>query len=190
MADKGKLLVVSGPSGVGKGTICKEVVKKTNTMTSVSVTTREKSDIETEGNHYYFISKQEFENRIANNGFLEYAEVFGNYYGTPKDKTEQMLEEGKNVILEIDVQGGIQAKERYPETVMIFILPPDEEALANRIAARGRGEYKATLKKRLEAAAAEIAIGKEKYDHLVVNDRLEKAVKEVINIIETKTGEQ
>jgi guanylate kinase len=190
MAQKGTLLVVSGPSGVGKGTICREVVKKTNTTTSVSVTTREKSDIETEGNHYYFISKQEFENRIANNEFLEYAEVFGNYYGTPKDKTEQMLDEGNNVILEIDVQGGIQAKEQYPETVMIFILPPNEEELASRIAGRGRGEDEATLKRRLDAAKAEIAIGKEKYDHLVINDRLEEAVKEVINFIEIKTGEQ
>jgi guanylate kinase len=134
MAEKGKLLVVSGPSGVGKGTICKEVVKKTNTTASVSVTTREKSDIETEGSHYYFISKQEFENRIKNNEFLEYAEVFGNYYGTPKDKTEQMLEDGENVILEIDVQGGLQAKEQYPETVMIFILPPSQDELAKRIA--------------------------------------------------------
>ena len=188
--NKGKLLVVSGPSGVGKGTICREVVKKTNTTISVSVTTREKSDIETEGNHYYFISRQEFEKRIANNEFLEYAEVFGNYYGTPIDKTEQALAEGKNVILEIDVQGGIQAREQYPETVMIFILPPGRDALASRIASRGRGEDEATLKKRLDAAEAEIAIGKEKYDHLVVNDRLEEAVKEVINFIETKTGEQ
>ncbi len=190
MIKKGKLLVLSGPSGVGKGTICKEVVKRTNTTISVSVTTRDKSDIETEGQHYHFISKQEFEKRIANNEFLEYAEVFGNYYGTDKGITEKLLEEGKNVILEIDVQGGTQAKEQYSETVMIFILPPGRDALESRIAARGRGEDEATLKRRLDAAEAEIAIGKEKYDHLVVNDRLEEAVKEVINFIETKTGEQ
>ena len=187
---KGKLLVISGPSGVGKGTICREVAKRTNTVISVSVTTREKSDIETEGKDYYFVTKEEFLKRIENGQFLEYAEVFGNYYGTSKSRTEELLGEGKNVILEIDVQGGEQVKGKYPETVMIFIMPPSEEELAERIKGRGRGEDKVAAKKRLSAAKDEMCAAEESYDHKILNDRLEKAVKEVIKIIEVKTGEQ
>jgi len=189
MAKRGKLVVISGPSGVGKGTICREVVKKTNTVISISVSTRQRSESETEGKDYYFVSRQEFQKRIANNEFLEFAEVFGNYYGTLKDKTEKLLSEGRNVILEIDVQGGRQVKEKYPETVMVFIMPPSRDELAKRIAGRARGEDAQTAKRRLDGSNREIAEAQKFYDYEVTNDQLQKAVEEVINIIEGKTGE-
>ena len=189
MAKKGKLVVISGPSGVGKGTICKEVVKKTNTVISISVSTRLRSESETEGKDYYFVSREEFQKRIENNEFLEFAEVFGNYYGTLKDKTEKLLGEGKNVILEIDVQGGRQVKEQYPETVMVFIMPPSRDELAKRITGRARGEDAQTAKRRLDGSSREIDEAREFYDYKVMNDQLGKAVEEVINIIEGKTGE-
>ena len=120
---KGRLVIVSGPSGVGKSTICKEVVKRLdNVCMSVSLTTRPKSEEEIDGKDYRFVSKEQFSEQIKQGNLLEYAEVFGNLYGTPKDKVEQCLQSGKTVILEIDVQGARQAKHFYPDAEMIFIL--------------------------------------------------------------------
>jgi len=187
-ADKeGRVVVISGPSGVGKGTICAEVVRRLDDVyVSVSVTTRPKAATETDGEEYWFVSKQEFQRRINNGLFLEYAEVFGNFYGTPKDKVEKALNEGKIVILEIDVQGGRAVKAVYPDAVMIFILPPDKKELARRLTTRGRDKAE-TAAKRLGLAGNEIAEAAGYYENMVVNDDLDRAVQEVINIIKGKT---
>ncbi|OHB85791.1 MAG: guanylate kinase, partial [Planctomycetes bacterium RBG_19FT_COMBO_48_8] len=136
---KGKVVIVSGPSGVGKSTICKEILKKLDYIyLSVSVTTRPKSKTEVDGQDYWFISEEEFQERIDKGLLLEHAEVFGHLYGTPKDKVDEALQAGKVVILEIDVQGATKAKIVFPDAVMIFILPPSAKDLAERLNHRGR----------------------------------------------------
>ncbi len=180
----GKVIVISGPSGAGKSTICREVVRRLEDVhLSVSLTTRPPGPNEQDGRDYWFVSEQEFRDRIERGLLLEYADVFGNLYGTPKDKVDEALESGRNVILEIDVQGGRQAKAAYPDAVMIFILPPDEKTLADRIGRRGRDSAE-VIKKRLEKANAEIAAAKPYYDNMVINEDLEHAIDEVIRIIE------
>ncbi len=181
--NKGKLFVVSGPSGVGKSTICKEVVSRTEARLAVSATTREKSELEVDGRDYHFITRQEFENRIKNDEFLEWAEVFGNYYGTPVSEAEDVIENGGKMILEIDVQGGLKVKNQYPQTVMIFILPPSQNDLDERMVNRGRGEDEETARKRLEKAGQETAMAWQYYDHMVINAELETAIEEVKEII-------
>ncbi len=188
--NNGKLVVVSGPSGVGKSTICNEVVKRTDAVLSVSMTTRTKSAKEQDGRDYYFVSEEEFRDRIKNSSLLEYAEVFGNYYGTPADKVEESLEKGKTVILEIDVQGGLQVKKIFEKVVMIFILPPNQSDLGNRMTGRARGEDEAAARKRLEKAGQETAMAWQHYDHMVINDDLEQAINEVIEIIKSHDGEK
>ena len=180
---KGKLIVISGPSGVGKSTICKEVVKRTGAALSVSVTTRQKSSQEENGRDYWFVSREEFERRIEKGEFLEYAEVFGNYYGTPRDKTQEFLAADRTVILEIDVQGGRTVIAAFPETVSIFIMPPKTDELAKRLDVRGRDSAE-TAAQRLAKANDEIAAAWRIYKHIVVNDELEKAINEVIKIIQ------
>ncbi|MHC4574826.1 MAG: guanylate kinase [Planctomycetota bacterium] len=181
---QGKVVIVSGPSGVGKGTICREVVKRMRDVyLSVSVTTRPKGADEVDGEDYCFISRELFQ-EWANEGLLlEYAEVFGNMYGTPKDKVEEALGSGRTVILEIDVQGAKQVKAKYPDSVMIFILPPSQRELAERMSGRGR-ECAEETKERLGGASGEIATGWQYYEHMVINDDLERAVDEVVEIIE------
>ena len=147
------------------------------------MTTRPPGPGEQDGRNYWFISELEFRRRIETGSLLEYAEVFGNLYGTPKDKVDAVLETGGSVILEIDVQGGRQAKAVYPDAVMIFILPPDEKVLADRLGRRGRDTAEAT-QKRLGGARSEIAAAAQGYDYKVVNEELEHAVGEVIRIIE------
>jgi len=182
---KGKVVIVSGPSGVGKSTICKEVVKRLKDVyLSVSVTTRQKSEAEVDGRDYWFISEDEFRQRISKGLMLEYAEVFGNLYGTPKDKAEKALAAGKTVILEIDVQGAKQVKAAYPDAIMIFILPPTHRELAERISQRARDSSKA-VEERLEEAGTEIAAAWQYYDNMVINDNLEQAVNECIQIIQS-----
>ena len=184
---QGKLVIISGPSGVGKSTICSQIVEKMDAFLSVSATTRTKADSEVDGENYLFLAKDEFEKRIRQDDFLEYADVFGNYYGTPRKPVEAALNEGRVVILEIDVQGALQVKTQRPDAIMIFLLPPRKEALQNRINSRGRGEDEDSKKRRLEEASSEIASAWQHYDHLVVNDDLQQAVQEVVNVIEGKT---
>ncbi len=181
---QGKVIVVSGPSGVGKSTICREVVKRRDDLdVSVSVTTRKPGAAEQDGRDYWFVSEAEFRRRIEQGLLLEYAEVFGNLYGTPKDKVDETLATGRNVILEIDVQGGRQAKAAYPDAVMIFILPPDEKALAQRLSRRGRDSIE-VAERRLNGASSEIAAAWQDYDNMVINEDLEQAVGEVMQIID------
>ncbi|MGE4286648.1 MAG: guanylate kinase [Phycisphaerae bacterium] len=180
---KGKLFVISGPSGVGKGTIVKALCPQ-YAQVSVSATTRPQGKGEVDGTNYYFLTRQEFERRISEGLFLEHAEVFGNLYGTPAKEIKRELEAGRNIILEIDVQGALQVKSKMPEAVMIFILPPSMEELERRIRARGR-DTEEVIAERLEKAALEMKIGKEHYDYFVVNDILENAVRETAEIIDS-----
>jgi guanylate kinase len=183
---KPTVAIISGPSGVGKSTVCREVLKKINAFLSISVTSRAKSELETDGKEYWFVTKQEFQKRIDEDWFLEYAEVFGNFYGTPRRPVEEALAAGKSVILEIDVQGALLVKNHYPDAAMIFILPPNQADLAMRMTNRGRGETEAIAKKRLDGADDEIAAAWQHYNNLVINADLDQAVREVIEIIENK----
>lgn len=181
---KGKVMIVSGPSGVGKSTICKEVVKRLNNIyLSVSVTTRPRSEAEVDGQDYWFISEKEFQERIDKGLLLEHAKVFGHFYGTPKDEVVEALRAGKVVILEIDVQGAKQAKAVFPDAVMIFILPPSAKDLAERMNHRGR-EADEAAEERLNGASAEIAAAWQYYEHMIINEDLQQAVSECVQIIE------
>ena len=187
--EKGKVVIVSGPSGVGKSTICKEVVEQLdNIYLSVSVTTRPKSKAEVDGQDYWFISEQEFQERIDKGLLLEHAEVFGHLYGTPRDKVEKAVKEGQNVILEIDVQGARQAQVIFPDAVMIFILPPTEKDLVERMDNRGR-EAADAAERRLSGASYEVAAAWQYYKHMVINEDLQQAVDECIQIIEDSRSE-
>lgn len=179
--NKGRLFVISGPSGTGKGTICKELIKDDKIRLSVSMTTRNPRDGEVHGVSYYFATKDEFLQKIDAGGFLEYAEVFGNFYGTPKMEVLELLDQGIDVLLEIDVQGALQIKEVYPEAVLVFILPPSMEELRARLTGRGT-ETQDVVERRLGEAAKELSFVKE-YDYAVVNDDLEEAIENVKNVI-------
>ena len=181
---RGKLIIISGPSGVGKSTITRQLVQRLkDAYLSISMTTRLQARTEQNGRDYWFVSREEFHKRVEEGTLLEYAEVFGNLYGTPRDKTEEALSAGKMVILEIDVQGAKQVKGIYPQATAIFILPPSTKVLAERLGHRGResGEVAA---RRLGGASGEIAAAWQFYDHMVVNDDLEQAIREVVQIVE------
>ncbi|MBE5756880.1 MAG: guanylate kinase [Clostridiales bacterium] len=176
-----KLVVISGPSGVGKGTIAKKLIERNENMTlSISCTTRNPREGELNGREYFFISKEEFVDKIKNNGFLEYSEHFENYYGTPKDFVLEKLKE-KTVILEIDVNGGLLVKENMPNALLIMILPPSLEEIKNRLIKRNT-ETLDKIEKRMQRIEFELS-KKDKYDYLVVNDDLNLAIEEIENIL-------
>lgn len=181
--EKGKLIVLSGPSGVGKGTV-RDVMfedQSLNLNYSISMTTRQPRAGEEHGVHYFFVSKDEFEDTISNGGFLEYAQFVDNYYGTPKSYVDQLLSEGKNVLLEIEVQGALQVMEQRPEALSIFILPPSLEELEKRI--RGRStETEETIQKRLKQATEELSY-KDHYKFNVINDDIQRTADEIAEII-------
>ncbi|HIJ54176.1 MAG TPA: guanylate kinase [Planctomycetes bacterium] len=180
----GKVVIVSGPSGVGKSTICKEVAGRLNNVyISVSVTTRPRSQAEVDGRDYWFISENEFQRRIDKGELLEYAEVFGHLYGTPKDKVEEALQDARTVILEIDVQGAKKVKRIYQDAVMIFVFPPSQRELAERMKLRGR-ENGQSAEERLEGASGEMAAAWQYYKHMVINEDLQQAVNEMVEIIQ------
>ena len=182
MSKKGLLVVYSGFSGVGKGTIMKEMLKREETFRlSVSATTREPRPGEVDGREYYFITKEKFLEMIEKDEFLEYAQYADNYYGTPKKAVEDMLNEGYNVFLEIEVQGGLQIMEKCPDCLSIFIVPPSLEVLEQRL--RGRGtETEEVIEKRMKAALVEQEYTS-RYDFVVENDIVEKTVDDIINIV-------
>ena len=187
---QGKVVVISGPSGVGKGTICKQLVRRLDDVClSISATTRPKAKKEVDGKDYYFLPREQFEKRIKEGSLLEYAEVFGNFYGTPKDKVDEATAAGKTVILEIDVQGGRQVKAKCPDAVMIFIMPPTTKALVERITGRGR-DAADVVQKRLAKADAEIKAAGNLYEYKIVNDDLEQAINEVMEIIRKANGDK
>lgn len=179
---RGRLVLYTGSSGVGKGTILEELKKRDpNIKVSISNTTRNKRNGEIDGVHYNFVTREQFEKLIKENGYLEYAEYCDNYYGTPKKAVEDMLDEGYTVILEIEVQGGLQIMKKHPDVLSIFILPPSMDVLEKRLRSRGT-EDEETIKKRLEQAKNEITF-KDKYRYNVVNAELDKAVEQVLDII-------
>lgn len=183
--NKGLLIVVSGPSGAGKDTICQKLIKENSSIwMSVSMTTRKPRPLEKDGVDYFFVSSEEFENKINDNTFLEYASYNDNYYGTPKDKVEEKLNEGKDVILVIDINGAINIKKIIPSALFIFIMPPDMETLKNRLIGR-KTESKDKVVKRFITAYNEVNNYK-KYNYVVVNDKVEDAVNKVKSIIQSE----
>lgn len=185
MNDSGLLIVVSGPSGAGKGTICSALREQfPNIQYSISMTTRKPRPGEVDGVNYYFADNARFEQLLAEDAFLEHAKVYDHYYGTPKKYVYQMLEEGKHVMLEIDIQGAMQVKKRYPQGVFIYIVPPSRDVLEKRL--RGRQtDSDDVIAGRLAKARAELD-WIDRYDYVIVNDELEKAVDEAASILKAE----
>ena len=182
---KGKLIVISAPSGTGKGTVINELLKRRNDFVfSVSATTRAPRQGEIDGKAYYFVSHDRFREMIANDEFLEYAEYVGEFYGTPAQRIKDCINEGKTIILDIEVQGAKQVMAKMPDAVTIFIVAPDMNELEKRL--RGRGtDSEEKLLARLERARHEIE-EKNLYDHIVVNDKASNAANEILKIIDRK----
>ncbi len=179
---KGKLVVYTGYSGVGKGTIMKRLRELDDSVKlSISCTTRNPREGETDGVEYYFVTKSEFEGLIEKDGFLEYAQYCGNYYGTPEKAVDEMLDNGLNVFLEIEVQGGMQVMKKRPDCISIFIAPPSFEELERRLRERGT-EDEETILKRLSAVEEERKY-QQYYKYTVLNDEVDRAAKEILNII-------
>ena len=177
----GKLFIISGPSGAGKGTIAKRILEETELEISVSMTTRNPREGEIDGVHYYFVDEEAFLKNIEEDGFLEHAEVYGKRYGTPKGPILEKLEKGTDVLLDIEMQGALQIKEKYPKGVFIFILPPSMAELRKRLTGRGT-ETAEAIEMRLSKTLSEIAYV-DRYDYLVVNGELDEAVNRVKAII-------
>ena len=186
----GLLIVLCGPSGVGKSTISRQLAERSDVSYTVSATTRPKKEKDDEGKTYEHIAQNEFFRRLDGDEFLEYAHVYGHYYGTPKHPALDQLEAGKDVLLEIDVQGALQVRYQYPDALMLFILPPNEHTLLQRLNDRGRDDAD-DISKRYRAAKREIhmAKGSRAFDYMVFNDKLDRAVAEIQNIINNeRTG--
>lgn len=178
---KGILLIISGPSGAGKGTVVSKLKEKSGYSLSISATTRKPRQNEIDGVHYFFKSKEEFEKMIEDKKLLEYADFCGNYYGTPTDFVNKRIENNKNVILEIEIQGALQVKSIYPEAVLIFLTPPSMDELEKRLVGRAT-ETPEKIELRLKRAVEEID-NIDKYDYIVINDSVERAVVDIEHIV-------
>ena len=185
---KGLLIILSGPSGVGKGCVRQEIMKndKLGLVYSISMTTRKKREKEVDGRDYYFVSDEEFQRNIDNGNFLEWANFVGHRYGTPKDKVEQLRNQGKNVFLEIEINGANQVMSKIHDDRMIsfFLMPPSFQALENRIRKR-KTESEEIIQERLQKGLKEMTMT-ENYDHVVINDRVQRAAQEIIDLIKAK----
>lgn len=182
MKHRGILIVVSGFSGAGKGTLMKGLLGKyENYALSVSMTTRAPRPGEKDGESYFFVDRETFERTIAQKGLIEYASYCGNYYGTPRAYVEEQLDAGRDVILEIEIQGALKVKERFPEALLLFVMPPSAEELKRRLMGRGT-ESEEVILQRLERASEE-AEGIEQYEYLIINDKLEECVEQMHAII-------
>lgn len=185
MKRKGLLLVISGFAGTGKGTLVAGLLEKYNNYAlSVSATTRSPRQGETDGVHYFFKTKEEFRKMIDAGALIEYAQYVGNYYGTPKDYVLRQMEQGKDVILEIEMQGALKIKEQFPDALLLFVAPPDADTLESRLTGRGT-ETPEVIRKRLHRAVEEAEYMKQ-YDYLVVNDTIEECVLKTHNIIQSE----
>ena len=184
MNTRGILIVVSGFSGAGKGTLMKELLKRyeENYALSISATTRGPREGEAHGREYFFISKEEFEKMIAKEELIEYAKYVENYYGTPRTYVEQKLEEGKDVILEIEIQGALKVKEKFPDTLLLFVTPPSAEELKKRLIGRGT-ETMEVIASRLNRAVEESEY-MDQYDYLIINDTLDECVEQMHRVIQ------
>ncbi len=183
MEQRGILMVLSGFSGAGKGTLVKALLKKYNDYAlSISMTTRAPREGERDGVEYFFSTREKFEETIVNNGLIEYALYCGNYYGTPRAYVEEQMAAGKNVILEIEIQGALKIKEKFPESLLIFVTPPSADELKRRL--EGRGTESADVIAQRLARATEESEGIEAYDYIVVNDDLDTCVDEVHRLVE------
>ena len=178
----GVLSVISGFSGVGKGTIVKKLVEKEGYALSISATSRAPRQGEVHGREYFFLTREEFHSMIENDGLIEWAEYVNNFYGTPREYVEERLAGGEDVILEIEPQGALKVKAQYPEAVLIFIVPPNAKELETRLIGRGTEEIE-TIKKRLKRAAEETSFI-ENYEYIVINDDIEDAVSDIHHIIQ------
>ena len=178
---RGKTFIVAGPSGVGKGTVLKKLFETHDLYYSVSATTRDPREGEVDGVHYHFLSVEEFRAMIAEDALLEHAEYAGNYYGTPKRYVDEAMDAGRDVILEIEIQGALKVKEQFPEALLLFVTPPNAKELERRLVGRGT-EKPEVIDQRLSRASEE-SEGIEEYDYIVVNDNLEECVKQLHSIV-------
>ena len=185
MKKEGMLVIISGPSGSGKGTVVKELIKEENFALSISATTRTPRTGEINGEHYYFYDRKTFEKMKNENELLEWAEFCGNYYGTPKKYVKQKMAEGKNVILEIEVQGALQIKELYPDCILVFMIPPTVNELEKRLINRGT-EDKQTIERRMNRAVEEMEFVPQ-YDYIVINDTATEAAEAICAIVKAES---
>ena len=181
MDSRGVLLIISGPSGSGKGTVAEILTREDDYFLSVSATTRAPRDYEIPGEHYYFMTKEEFLSKVRDGEFLEWAEFCGNCYGTPKKEIMERLDKGQNIILEIEVQGALQVKNEYPEAVLVFMIPPSAQELKKRLAGRGT-ETEEVILERLERALIELDVAN-MYDYLVINHVSDQTAEDLKGIV-------
>lgn len=187
MSQKGLLVVISGFSGAGKGTLMKKLLQDYEQYAlSISMTTRAPREGEVDGREYFFATREQFEDKIRKGGFIEHAQYCGNYYGTPKDYVEQQMEAGRDVILEIEIQGAMKVKEQFPDAVLLFVMPPSIAELHQRLIGRGTESEEVIMQRLLRAK--EEAVGIEDYDYIIINDDLEACVKELHELL-AKTHE-